>query len=97
VLNTLKDGHRDRLIRIIQSGDFGPENERYIVGVCMEFGAFTQTHQSIDRHLERAAESLSRFATSPAKELLSGVVSDLRTYATQQVENFAGFAREAAG
>ena len=97
VLGGLKDGHRDRLVRIIQSGDFGPENERYIVGLCMEFGAFTQTHQTIDRHLERAAEALTRFAASPAKDLLVGVVGDLRTYANQQVENFAGFARRVAG
>jgi hypothetical protein len=28
---------------------------------------------------------------------LAGVVNDLRAYAGQQVENFAGFAREATG
>ncbi len=97
VLDTLKDGHRERLVRMIESGDFGPENERYIVGLCLEYGAITQTHQAIDRHLERAADTLSRFSASPAKDLLAGVVKDLRAYAGQQVENFAGFAREAAG
>ncbi len=97
VLGTLKDGHRERLVRIIEAGDFGPENERFIVGLCMEYGAIAQTHQSIDRHLERALDTLSRFAGSPCKDLLAGVVKDLRGYAVQQVENFAGFARQAAG
>lgn len=97
VLDALKDGHRERLVRLIEAGDFKPENERFIVGLCLEYGAFTHTHQAIDRHLERAADALSRFAASPAKELLAGVVKDLRTYAGQQVENFAGFTREATG
>ncbi|HXV12638.1 MAG TPA: hypothetical protein VEC56_00400, partial [Candidatus Krumholzibacteria bacterium] len=68
-----------------------------IVGLCLEYGAIAQTHQVIDRHLERAGDTLSRFSPSPAKDLLAGVVKDLRAYAVQQVENFAGFAREAAG
>ena len=93
----LKDSHRERLVAIIEAGDFKPEHERFIVGLCLEYGAIAQTHQAIDRHLDRAADTLSRFASSPAKDLLAGVVNDLRAYAGQQVENFAGFAREATG
>jgi geranylgeranyl pyrophosphate synthase len=97
VLDALKDGHRERLVHMIEAGDFRPENERFIVGLCLEYGAIAQTHQAIDRHLERAGDALARFSASPAKDLLAGVVKDLRTYSCQQVENFAGFAREAAG
>jgi hypothetical protein len=63
----------------------------------LEYGAIAQAHQAIERHLERATDTLARFSGSPAKDLLGGVVHDLRAYAGQQVENFAGFAREAAG
>lgn len=97
VLDALKDGHRERLVQLIEAGDFGPENERFIVGLCMEYGAIAQTHQAIDRHLERAADTLTRFSGSSAKDLLAGVVADLRQYAGRQVDNFAGFAREVAG
>ena len=97
VLDALKDGYRERLVRIIETGDFNPENERFIVGLCLEYGAIAQAHQAIERHLERATDTLARFSGSPAKDLLGGVVHDLRAYAGQQVENFAGFAREAAG
>jgi octaprenyl-diphosphate synthase len=96
VLGALKDGHRERLIRIVESGDFQPENERWIVELCLEYGAIAHAHQAVDRHLERAGDALSRFAASQPKELLAGVVDELRAYAARQVENFAGFVREAA-
>jgi geranylgeranyl pyrophosphate synthase len=97
VLNALKDGHRERLVRIIETANFAPENERFIVELCMEYGAIALAHQTIDRHLDRAADTLARFAPSPAKSLLIDVVADLRAYAGRQVDNFAGFAREATG
>ena len=93
VLDTLKDGHRERLVRIIDKAEFTPENERYIVELCLEYGAIAQTHAAIDRHLDRAADTLSRFSPSIAKDLLAGIAGDLRAYAGQQVENFSAFAR----
>lgn len=96
VLNALKDGHRERLVQMIETADFKPENERFIVDLCHEFGAIAQTHQAIERHLVRADDTLARFAVSPAKDLLSGIVSDLRAYTAHQVENFAEFSRHPA-
>lgn len=96
VLDALKDGHRERLVRVITDADFSAETERYIVDLCMEFGGISQTHQAIARHLDRAAETVTRFAASQARDLLSGVCVDLRVYADQQIENFASFSREAA-
>jgi octaprenyl-diphosphate synthase len=96
VLGTLQDGHRERLVKIIQDADFKPENERYIVDLCLEYGAISQTNQAIGRHLSRAADTLSRFGPSPARDLLADIVADLRTYANRQVENFASFSREGA-
>ncbi len=97
VLGALKDGHRERLVKLIEDADFKPENERFIVGLCLEYGAIAQTSQAIGRHLDRAADTLSRFSASPARDLLAGIVTDLRTYATHQVDNFSNFAREATG
>jgi geranylgeranyl pyrophosphate synthase len=39
VLDALKDGHRERLVKIIEKADFKPETERYIVDLCLEYGA----------------------------------------------------------
>jgi octaprenyl-diphosphate synthase len=97
VLDALKDGHRDRFVRVIENGDFTPDNERFIVDLCMEFGGIAQTHQAIARHLDRAVETVTRFSASAARDLLAGVCKDLRTYADRQIENFASFSREAAG
>ncbi len=96
VLESLKDGHREKLVQIIQTADFRPENERFIVGLCHEYGAFTETIQAIERHLGRADDTLSRFAASPARDLLAGIVSDLRAYSARQADNFDDFARRAA-
>ncbi len=96
VLNALTDGHRERLVKVIETADFKPENERFIVGLCLEYGAITQTHEAIGRHLARAADTLSRFAPSPARDLLADIVTDLGAYADRQVTNFANFSREAA-
>jgi len=96
VLDALKDGHRERLVRIIEKGDFNPETERYIVDLCIEYGAITQTRSAIDRNLDRAADALSRFSPSPAREFLAGIVTDLRAYAGAQEKNFADFAPDGA-
>jgi len=96
VLAALRDGHRDRLVRIIETGDINAESERFVVELCLEYGAIGQTHQVIARHLERAADTVARFPASAARDLLGGVCTDLRAYADRQVDNFASFAREAA-
>jgi len=96
VLDALKDGHRARLVQIIEKADFQPETERYIVDLCMEYGAIAATRTAIDRHLDRAAETLNRFPPSTSREFLTGIAGDLRAYAKQQVENFASFTRPAA-
>jgi len=96
VLDSLKDGHRERLIQIIESAEFTPETERYIVELCMEYGTLAQTHAAIDRHLERAAEALARFSHSVSRELLSGIVTELRGYAAEQTRNFQSFLRDTA-
>ncbi|HET6348644.1 MAG TPA: polyprenyl synthetase family protein [Candidatus Krumholzibacteria bacterium] len=96
VLDALQDGHRERLISIIENADFTPATERYIVEMCMEYGAFTETHATIDRHLERSGETLARFSPSPARELLTGIVGELRAYAGEQTRNFTAFLRNSA-
>jgi len=96
VLDALKDGHRERLIGIIESADFTPATERYIVEMCMEYGALQETQLTIDRHLERANDALARFSPSISRELLSGIVSELRGYATEQTRNFTSFLRDTA-
>jgi octaprenyl-diphosphate synthase len=96
VLDSLKDGHRERLIGIIESADFTPATERYIVELCMEYGALQETQGTIDRHLERANETLARFSPSIARELLSGIVTELRGYAAEQTRNFTSFLRDTA-
>jgi octaprenyl-diphosphate synthase len=96
VLDVLQDGHRDRLVRIIDAADFNPTTERYIVELCMELGAIAQTHAAIERHLGRAADALTRFSPCAAKDLLAGIVGDLRGYSEQQARNFAEFARSSA-
>lgn len=96
VLDALKDGHREQLVRIIEKAEFTPATERYIVELCMEYGAIAQTHGAIDRHLERAGETLARFAPSASRELLNGIVSELRGYAAAQTQNFTTFLRNSA-
>jgi octaprenyl-diphosphate synthase len=96
VLNSLTDGHRERLVQVIETADFNPDNERFIVDLCHEYGAITLAGQAIERHLTRADDTLSRFASSPARELLGGIVTDLRAYTAIQVDNFTEFSRRAA-
>jgi geranylgeranyl pyrophosphate synthase len=95
VLNGLQDGHRDELVHIIESADFRPETERFIVSLCLEHGAIDGTHEEIHRHLDRAASQLERFEDSESRELLSGIVNDLKTYSDNQVSNFTSFVETA--
>jgi octaprenyl-diphosphate synthase len=97
VLDALKDGHRERLVGIIERADFTDETEHFIVDLCLEYGAFGQAHEAIARHLSRAVDTLSRLSASPARDLLSVLCNDLRAYSDRQVENFAAFSRKAAG
>jgi octaprenyl-diphosphate synthase len=96
VLDALKDGHRERLVRIIDKAEFTPATERYIVELCMEYGAIAETHAAIDRHLERASETLTRFSPSTSRELLTGIASELHSYAAEQTRNFTAFLRDSA-
>jgi octaprenyl-diphosphate synthase len=91
VLGNLDDGHRDHLVRIIESADFAPENERFIVSLCLEHGAIDETRGEIRRHLERCIKLLERFDESDSKDMLSLVVSDLEAYSAGQVKNFTNF------
>jgi octaprenyl-diphosphate synthase len=91
VLDNLQDGHRDELVRIIEDANFEPENERFIVSLCLEYGAIDATHDEIYRHLDRAASTLERFDESESKDLLNQVVGDLKAYADNQVSNFSSF------
>jgi geranylgeranyl pyrophosphate synthase len=91
VLGDLKDGHRDELLRIIDTADFNPENEKFIVSLCLEHGAIDDTHEEILRHLDRSASMLDRFENSDSKLLLGQVVDDLKTYADNQVANYTSF------
>lgn len=90
----LQDGNRERLVSIIRDGEFTPENERFVVSLCMELGTIEETNAEIRKHLTRAREALGRFSESRSRELLTHVVDDLAAYADRQVENFAVYLRE---
>ncbi len=94
VLGDLRDGHRDRLIEVIEGADFTPSTERYIVSLCMEHGAIQRTNNEIHQYFDRARASLERFDDSEARRLLGQVLDDLTAYADNQVDNYANFLRE---
>jgi geranylgeranyl pyrophosphate synthase len=96
VFSSLRDGHRDRLVKVIEKADFGPENENFIVSLCMEYGTIEQTSTEIHNHLERARTTLQRFDRSEAWHLLSQVIDDLGAYTDRQVENYAAFERRSS-
>jgi octaprenyl-diphosphate synthase len=91
VLSGMQDGNRDELVDIIETADFRPETERFIVSLCLERGAIDETQKEIRRHLDRAASRLDRFVESEARDLLYGIVADLKAYSDNQVSNFASF------
>ncbi len=91
VFGALQNGHRERLVEIIDSGDFREENERFIVSLCMEHGGIEETHRRIRRHLEQARHTLARFPEGDARGLLEQVVDDLLAYAANQVGNYHAF------
>lgn len=92
-LDRLKDGYRERLLDVIEKADFSQDNERFIVSLCLEQGAIKRTHEEIHKHLARARESLERFESSQARELLEQVLDGLRSYSNNQVKNFNNFVR----
>jgi geranylgeranyl pyrophosphate synthase len=94
VFANLQDGHRDRLIDVIERADFNAETERYVVDLCMECGSIHQTHEEIHRHLDRARTSLDRFQPGEAQSLLTQVLDDLKAYADNQVRNYENFLSE---
>lgn len=91
VLGNLQDGQRDELLRIIEEADFSPQNERFIVSLCLDQGTIGETRDEIHRHLDRAASVLERFEASESKDLLTQVVLDLKSYTDNQVTNFTKF------
>ncbi len=91
-LSNLEDGHRDRLVKIIDGGDFSPANEVYIVSLCNEMGTIQQCSDEIHKHLDNAGKTLARFDHSEAKDMLSNIVKDLKAYTDNQVSNFLKFA-----
>lgn len=94
VLDGLEDGHRDDLVQIIETADFVPENERFIVSLCLEHGAIDGTRDEIHRQLGRAASILDRFERSDSRTLLEQVLEDLKAYSNQQVANFDNFVQK---
>lgn len=95
VLGQLKDGYRDRLLSVIDCADFSPDNERFIVMLCLEHGAIELTRSEVHKHLTRAGDSLLRFESSEARSLLQQIVDDLKRYADNQAENFNNFVQPA--
>jgi len=94
VFGNLQDGHRDRLIDVIERADFSADTERYIVSLCMEYRTIEQTNEEIHGHLDRARSVLDRFSDGEARSLLTQVLDDLAAYSDNQVGNFATFLRE---
>ena len=95
LLDRLKDGHREHLVDIINNADFSPDNERFIVSLCLEHDAISHTREEIHKHLVRARESIERFDPSEARGLLERVVNGLDVYSENQVKNFSVFTRSA--
>lgn len=92
-LKKLRDGHREEIIEMIRSGDFNLENERRIVAVCRENGGFEFAAAEINKHLERARDTVDRFPVGgEARDLLETVLSDLGTYSEMQMNEFLAFA-----
>jgi geranylgeranyl pyrophosphate synthase len=90
-LGNLEDGNRDRLVKIITESDFSTANEVFIVSLCNEMGAIEHCKHAIDKHLQNAENTLSRFRPGNAKELLAAIINDLKAYAVNQADNFLKF------
>lgn len=92
-LGALRDGFREELVGIIRSGDFTPENQRRIVGMCREHGGFESAGVEIRKHLDRAFETLERFTKGgDARNLLEAIILDLRAYSDVQLHELDVFA-----
>jgi len=96
VFGNLRNAHREELIQMIEAADFSPKNERFIVSLCMEYRGIEYAHERIVGQLTKASQSLERFSEGQAHDLLRNVVSDLTTYADNQVDNFTRFLAEPA-
>jgi geranylgeranyl pyrophosphate synthase len=90
-LNGVEDGHRDSLVGLIRRGEFTPEVERQIVLACNEHGGISYTHCEIEKHLDHAAQAITRFESSDATRLLTEITRDLRAYTEVQVAGFLRF------
>lgn len=91
-LGTLEDGHREGLIKVIGNGSFSQENERYLVSLLDRLGCFSAAGEAIGLHLDHAGDILAGFESGPAKELLSAILADLRSYSQRRIRNYSSFA-----
>ncbi len=91
LLSNLGDGYRDRLVKIITDKDFSHDNEIYIVSLCNEMGTIQHCNDEIHKHLEHAGHTLRRFRQSEAKDLLLHIISDLKNYTNNQIDNLVKF------
>ena len=93
VIHLLSGGeHRDRLVDMIKTGEFSEDDEREIVGLCVESGAFRRAKKTIDRRLDDAGEKLSGLESNPAVSMLQDILTDLRDYARGQVKGLSTIA-----
>lgn len=91
-LGSLRDGYREELIGIIRAGDFTPDNQRRIVGLCRDHGGFHVASAEIQKHLERASEATGRFEQGgDARTLLEAILVDLKAYADAQIGDLDAF------
>jgi len=92
-LGSLRDGYREKLINTIRAGDFTAQDERQIVSLCQDHGGFKIAALEIQKHLDRASETIARFGGGgDARELLDAIVLDLRAYSDAQTSDFTTFA-----
>ncbi len=92
-LGSLRDGYREELIGMIRSGDFTPQSQRRILGLCRQQGGFQLATVEIQKHLGRAFEAIERFADGgDARSLLDAVILDLRAYSDMQMDELDAFA-----
>ena len=62
----------------------------------MEYGAIDQTADEVDKHLTRASEALQKFQPCQARDVLDQVVTDLKQYTRNQVDNYRGYLQSSA-
>ncbi len=97
VLADLQDGHRDRLVDMLRSGDFTPDDERQILTICTDHGGMRRTRDEIESRLDRARESLADFDQNEGRKMLEGILTDLKTYSDGQLADFAAVLNRRGG